>query len=122
MGPAIGVAIVIFLIWMWRRRAAARQADAQERIAEVMAPSPPRGRYPRPKKADRGLQRIGHLGIEQGEICVSCGAGVGGPGLSAALVVCGSCRREGRLILPIRISDRALEALEDGAEGETSHG
>jgi hypothetical protein len=55
--------------FLWRRRAGRRQAEAQERMAEVIAPLPPRGKYPSPP---RGRHRGGLPASEIVRVCTVC--------------------------------------------------
>jgi len=86
------------LLFLWRRRAGRRAMAAQERIASVLDPAPPKGRYPKPA---RGIHRMPALGgIEVVRVCSRCtrlvpaDAGPVGEGRWLLVDVCGACARE----------------------------
>lgn len=95
MGSVILVAAIVILLLLWRRRAGRRQAEAQERIASVIAPLPPKGPYPKPRRGLHGLP-IG-AGLTIHRVCSSCSriaplpSGPIGESRWLLLDVCGAC-------------------------------
>jgi len=65
------VLVVVGVAWfMWRRRAGRRAAAAQERIASVLDPAAPPGRYPKPPK---GLHRsLEAADLDVVRMCARC--------------------------------------------------
>lgn len=70
MGSVIVLVVLVVLFVLWRRRPSRRQAAAQERVAGVLAPEPPPGRYPRPVA---GAHRLNLPGVTVHRMCHDCG-------------------------------------------------
>lgn len=99
MTGAIVLVVGVVFVVMWRRRAARRAAAAQERIAGVIAPPGPKGRYPKP---GRGRNSIGpgRTELRAAVVCVLCGSGTGSPGDGLVLLSwCGQCRAERQILI-----------------------
>jgi hypothetical protein len=88
----IAGAVLLGLWVMWRRRSGRRAADAQERMAGVIAPLPPKGRYPRPAASTHR----GSVGVaEVDRVCLGCRRFVRGGGVTTDRVIlwdaCSGC-------------------------------
>jgi len=89
---------IALAVLMWRRRAARRTAAATERIAGVVAPTGPRGRYPRPAKGRNAPP--GRAELRAAVVCVLCGSGSGDPGEALVLLSwCSTCRADRQLTI-----------------------
>jgi len=98
MSAAIAFVVLVVLVIMWRRRAARRTAAATERIAGAIAPTGPRGRYPRPARSRNAAP--GRAELRAAVVCVLCGSGSGDPGDSLVLLSwCSSCRADRQLTI-----------------------
>lgn len=88
MGGYIALAVVgVFLLILWRRRAARRTAKATERLADyAMHPMAPPGKYPAPGRRRRQA-------TAPGLVCRDCGRWVPPSGTALVLVdVCPPCQ------------------------------